>query len=60
MTMSDNDRRSGQGADADRAANDPVPPRPSRKPEPGIPLDLLALATLWLVLVPHVGLRPMG
>src|SRR5215467_1776567 len=51
MTMSDNDRRPGQGADADRAVNDPgrLAEYEARTREP---LDLLALATLWLVVVP--------
>jgi voltage-gated potassium channel len=49
--MSDNDRRPGQGADADRAVNDPgrLARYEARTREP---LDLLALATLWLVVVP--------
>jgi voltage-gated potassium channel len=51
MTMSDNDRRSGQDADADRAANDPVR-LAQYEARTRDPLDLLALATLWLVLVP--------
>jgi voltage-gated potassium channel len=51
MTMSDNDHRSGQGADADRAVIDPgrLAHYEARTREP---LDLLALATLWLVVVP--------
>jgi voltage-gated potassium channel len=51
MTMNDNDRRSGRGADADRAVNDPgrLVEYEARTREP---LDLLALATLWLVVVP--------
>jgi voltage-gated potassium channel len=51
MTMSDNDHRAGQGADADRAVNDPgrLAQYEARTREP---LDLLALATLWLVVVP--------
>jgi voltage-gated potassium channel len=51
MTMSDNDRRPGQDADADRAVNDPrrLAEYEARTREP---LDLLALATLWLVVVP--------
>jgi len=49
--MNDNDRRPGQGADADRAGNDPgrLARYEARTREP---LDLLALATLWLVVVP--------
>jgi len=51
MTMNDNDRVPGLGAGADRAVNDP-----SRLAEYEArtrdPLDLLALATLWLVVVP--------
>lgn len=51
MTMNDNDRLPGQGADADRAVNDPgrLTEYEARTREP---LDLLALATLWLVVVP--------
>ena len=51
MTMNDNDHRSGRGADADRAMNDPgrLDEYETRTREP---LDLLALATLWLVAVP--------
>jgi len=51
MTMNDNDRVPGLGAGADRAGYDP-----SRLAEYEArtrnPLDLLALATLWLVVVP--------
>jgi voltage-gated potassium channel len=49
--MSDNDHRPGQGADADRAVNDPdrLARYEARTREP---FDLLALATLWLVVVP--------
>jgi len=49
--MSDNDRRPGQSADADRAVNDPgrLAHYEARTRQP---LDLLALATLWLVVVP--------
>jgi voltage-gated potassium channel len=49
--MNDNTRRSGRGADADRAMNDPgrLAEYEARSREP---LDLLALATLWLVVVP--------
>jgi len=51
MTMNDNDHLSGRGADADRAVNDPgrLAQYEARTREP---LDLLALATLWLVVVP--------
>ena len=51
MTMNDNDHRSGRGADADRAANDPggLARYEARTREP---LDLLALVTLSLVAVP--------
>ena len=51
MTMNDNTRRSGRGADANRAADDPgrLAEYEARTREP---LDLLALATLWLVVVP--------
>jgi voltage-gated potassium channel len=51
MTMNDNDRLPGRGADADRAVNDPdrLAEYEARTREP---LDLLALATLWLVVVP--------
>jgi voltage-gated potassium channel len=51
MTMNDNDRRLSQGVDADRPVNDPgrLAQYEARTREP---LDLLALATLWLVVVP--------
>ena len=51
MTMSDNDHLPDQGTDADRAVNDPdrLAQYEARTREP---LDLLALATLWLVVVP--------
>jgi len=51
MAMNDNDRLPGRGAGADRAANDPerLAEYEARTREP---LDLLALATLWLVVVP--------
>ena len=51
MTMNDNDRVPGRGADADRAGNDPgrLAEYEARTRDP---LDLLALATLWLVVVP--------
>jgi len=51
MTMNDDTRRSGQAADADRAVNEPgrLAEYEARTREP---LDLLALATLWLVVVP--------
>ncbi len=51
MAMKDNDRLPGRGADADRAVNDPgrLAEYEAKTREP---LDLLALATLWLVVVP--------
>jgi len=51
MTMDDNDRLPGRGADADRAVDDRgrLAEYEARTREP---LDLLALATLWLVVVP--------
>jgi len=51
MIMNDNDRLSGQGADAARAVNSSgrLGEYEARTREP---LDLLALATLWLVVVP--------
>src|SRR5262249_40715354 len=51
MTMNDNDRVPGRGAGADRAGNDPsrLAEYEARTREP---LDLLALATLWIVVVP--------
>lgn len=51
MTMNDNDRLPGRGADADRAVNDPgrLAEYQARIRDP---LDLLALATLWLIVVP--------
>jgi voltage-gated potassium channel len=52
MTMNDNDRLRGRGAGADRAVNDPgrLAAYEARTQQP---LDLLALATLWLVVVPR-------
>jgi voltage-gated potassium channel len=49
--MTDNAHRPGRGADADRAANDPgrLAEYQARTRNP---LDLLALSTLWLVVVP--------
>jgi voltage-gated potassium channel len=49
--MNDNDRRPSQGVNADRVVNDPgrLAQYEARTREP---LDLLALATLWLVVVP--------
>src|SRR5215813_3954857 len=49
--MNDNDRLPGRGADADRAVNDPerLAEYESRTRDP---LHLLALTTLWLVVVP--------
>jgi voltage-gated potassium channel len=52
MTMSDNAYRSGQGADADHAVNDPGGRLAQYEARTREPLDLLALATLWLVVVP--------
>ena len=51
MTMNDNDHQPGRGADADRAVHDPgrLAEYEAKTREP---LDLLALATLWLVVVP--------
>jgi hypothetical protein len=51
MTMNDNDHLPGRGAGADRAMNDPgrLDEYEARTREP---LDLLAMATLWLVVVP--------
>jgi voltage-gated potassium channel len=51
MTMNDNDHLSGRGADAAHTVNDPgrLAEYEDRTREP---LDLLALATLWLVVVP--------
>jgi voltage-gated potassium channel len=51
MTMNDNDHQPGRGADADRAVHDPgrLAEYEARTRDP---LDLLALATLWLVVVP--------
>ena len=51
MTMNDNDHLPGRDADAARAGNDPD--RLARyEASTREPLDLLALATLWLVVVP--------
>jgi voltage-gated potassium channel len=51
MTMTDNAHRPGLGADVDRAVNDPgrMAEYEARTRDP---LDLLALSTLWLVVVP--------
>jgi|SRR6266536_1822231 len=51
MTMNDNDPRPGRGAHVARAADDPgrLAEYEARTQEP---LDLLALATLWLIVVP--------
>ncbi len=49
--MNDNDHRSGRGADADRAVNN-VGRLAEYEARTREPLDLLALATLWLVVVP--------
>jgi voltage-gated potassium channel len=51
MTMNDDAHRPSRSADADRAMNDPgrLAEYETRTREP---LDLLALATLWLVVVP--------
>jgi len=51
MTMNDNDRLPGRADGADRAVNDPgrLAEYEARTRDP---LDLLALATLWLVVVP--------
>ena len=51
MTMTDNAHRPGRGADADRAANDPDRLAEYQGRTRDL-LDLLALATLWLVVVP--------
>jgi voltage-gated potassium channel len=51
MTMNDNDCRPVPGADADQAVNDPGRLTKYIARTRG-PLDLLALATLWLVVVP--------
>jgi voltage-gated potassium channel len=51
MTMNDNDRRPGPGTDAGHAVNDPGRLAKYVARTRG-PLDLLALATLWLVVVP--------
>ena len=51
MTMNDNDRRPGPGPEAGHAVNDPGRLAQYEARTRG-PLDLLALATLWLVVVP--------
>jgi voltage-gated potassium channel len=51
MTMTDNAHRPGQGADADLAANDPDRLAEYQGRTRDL-LDLLALSTLWLVVVP--------
>jgi voltage-gated potassium channel len=51
MTMTDDDHRPVRGANADRAVNDPGR-LAQYEAKTRQPLDLLALATLWLVVVP--------
>ncbi len=51
MTMNDDDHRPVRGANADRAVNDPGR-LAQYEAKTRQPLDLLALATLWLVVVP--------
>jgi voltage-gated potassium channel len=51
MTMRDNDHQPDQGTDADRAVNN-VGRLARYEASSQEPLDLLALATLWLVVVP--------
>jgi voltage-gated potassium channel len=51
MTMNDNDHRPGRGTGADRAVNDPGRLAQYEARTRDL-LDLLALATLWLVVVP--------
>ena len=51
MTMNDDDHRPVRGANADRAVNDPAR-LAQYEAKTRQPLDLLALATLWLVVVP--------
>jgi voltage-gated potassium channel len=51
MAMNDNDHLSGQSTDADRAVKDSGRLAQYESSTRG-PLDLLALATLWLVVVP--------
>jgi voltage-gated potassium channel len=51
MTMTDNAHRPGRGADANRAANDPGRLSEYQARTRDL-LDLLALSTLWLVVVP--------
>jgi voltage-gated potassium channel len=51
MTMNDSDHPSGRSTDAERAVNDPGRLVQYEARTRG-PLDLLALATLWLVVVP--------
>ena len=51
MAMNDNDHRPGPGADAGHAVNNPGRLAEYEARTRG-PLDLLALATLWLVVVP--------
>lgn len=51
MTMNDNDDLSGRAADADRAVND-LGRLAQYEVRTRQPLDLLALATLWLIVVP--------
>ena len=51
MTLNDNDRRPGPGAEAGHAVNNPGRLAEYEARTRG-PLDLLALATLWLVVAP--------
>lgn len=51
MSMNDNDDLSGRAADADRAVND-LGRLAQYEARTRQPLDLLALATLWLIVVP--------
>jgi voltage-gated potassium channel len=51
MTMNDNDRLPGRGVGAGRAVNEPDR-LGEYEARTRVPLDLLALATLWLVVVP--------
>ena len=52
VTMTDSARRPDPGADDDSAANDPSGRLSAYEARTQTPLDLLALATLWIVVVP--------
>jgi hypothetical protein len=52
VTMTDNEQRPGGDVGDDRAADDPGGLLASYEARTQRPLDLLALATVWIVVVP--------